>query len=81
MDAAISELWRKVLAKIEKSLSKPSFDTWLKATKANTLEEDALIVVAPNDFARDWLETRYSQLITDTLYEVTGVNMKVKFVV
>ncbi|NGQ96552.1 chromosomal replication initiator protein DnaA [Brevibacillus sp. SYP-B805] len=81
MDAAISELWRKVLAKIEKSLSKPSFDTWLKATKATTLEEDALIVVAPNEFARDWLEARYSPLITDTLYEITGADMKVKFVV
>ncbi|MGC5326506.1 chromosomal replication initiator protein DnaA [Brevibacillus sp. SYSU BS000544] len=81
MDAAISELWRKVLATIEKTLSKPSFDTWLKATKATTLEEDALIVTAPNEFARDWLETRYSPLITDTLYETTGINMKVKFVV
>lgn len=81
MDAAIHELWRKVLAKIEKTLSKPSFDTWLKATKATDLEEDSLIVTAPNDFARDWLESRYSELITDTLYETTGINMKVKFVV
>lgn len=81
MDAQISELWRKVLEKIEKTLSKPSFDTWLKATKATTLEEDALIVAAPNEFARDWLETRYSPLITDTLYETTGNHMKVKFVV
>ncbi|GAA4724508.1 chromosomal replication initiator protein DnaA [Brevibacillus fulvus] len=81
MDATISELWRKVLAKIEKSLSKPSFDTWLKATQATALEEDSLIVVAPNEFARDWLESRYSPLIIDTLYETTGVNMKVKFVV
>lgn len=81
MDAAIHELWRQVLEKIEKTLSKPSFDTWLKTTKATTLEEDSLIVAAPNEFARDWLESRYSPLITDTLYETTGVNMKVKFVV
>lgn len=81
MDSAVSELWRKVLAKIEKTLSKPSFETWLKATKATTLEEDALIVTAPNEFARDWLESRYSSLITNTLYETTGMNMKVKFVV
>ncbi|WP_232698009.1 chromosomal replication initiator protein DnaA [Brevibacillus daliensis] len=81
MDATISELWRKVLAKIEKTLSKPSFDTWLKATKATALEEDSLIVVAPNEFARDWLESRYSPLITEMLFETTGVHMKVKFVV
>ncbi|MFM1653480.1 chromosomal replication initiator protein DnaA [Brevibacillus sp. B_LB10_24] len=81
MDSTITDLWRKVLAKIEKTLSKPSFDTWLKATQATTLEEDALIVTAPNEFARDWLETRYSPLIIDTLYETTGVNMKVKFIV
>jgi len=81
VDATIIELWRKVLAKIEKTLSKPSFDTWLKATKATALEEDSLIVVAPNEFARDWLESRYSPLIIETLYETTGIHMKVKFVV
>ena len=60
----IADLWDKVLINIEKKVSKPSFDTWLKITKAHMLQGDTLIVTAPNEFARDWLEGRYSQLIS-----------------
>src|SRR5699024_1842321 len=36
---------------------------------------------APNEFAKDWLQERYTQLINDTLIEVTGANLNVKFVI
>ena len=45
------------------------------------MENDILIVCAPNDFARDWLESRYADLVRDTLKEVTGGSkIGVKFV-
>ena len=50
-------------SKMEKKISKPSFETWLKSTKAYMLQGDILTVTAPNEFARDWLEERYSHLI------------------
>ncbi|WP_213087342.1 chromosomal replication initiator protein DnaA [Niallia circulans] len=77
----IADLWDKALGNIEKKISKPSFDTWLKATKAHALQGDSLIVTAPNEFARDWLEERYSQLISDILYEITGEELGVKFII
>jgi chromosomal replication initiator protein len=77
----IADLWNKALADIEKKISKPSFDTWLKSTKAHTLQSDSLIVTAPNEFARDWLEERYSQLISGILYEITGEELGVKFII
>ncbi|MFL6517365.1 MAG: chromosomal replication initiator protein DnaA, partial [Bacillus sp. (in: firmicutes)] len=61
--------------------SKPSFDTWLKSTKAHSLQGDLLIITAPNEFARDWLEERYSQLIAGILYEITGEELSVKFII
>ena len=63
----IADLWNQTLSNIEKKISKPSFDTWLKSTKAHVLQGDTLIVTAPNEFARDWLEGRYSQLISGVL--------------
>ncbi|MGM0901551.1 chromosomal replication initiator protein DnaA [Mesobacillus maritimus] len=77
----IADLWNKSLSKIEKKISKPSFDTWLKATKAHSLQGDTLTITAPNEFARDWLEERYSQLISGILYEVTGENLTIKFII
>ncbi|SNZ02225.1 chromosomal replication initiator protein DnaA [Terribacillus aidingensis] len=77
----IQDLWKKTLQAIEQKISKPSFDTWLKNTNAYALEEDTLIIEAPNEFARDWLESSYSSLIGDTLFEVTGNRLQTKFII
>ncbi len=77
----IADLWNKALGDIEKKVSKPSFETWLKSTKAHLLQGDTLTITAPNEFARDWLEERYSQLISGILYEITGEELKVKFII
>ena len=54
----IDALWDQVLSQMEKKVSKPSYETWLKSTKAASLKGDTLTVTAPNEFARDWLEGR-----------------------
>ena len=77
----IADLWNAALANIEKKISKPSFDTWLKSTKAHSLQGNLLVITAPNEFARDWLEERYSQLISGILYEITGEELSVKFII
>ncbi|WHY72411.1 chromosomal replication initiator protein DnaA [Fictibacillus enclensis] len=77
----INDLWNKALAAMEKKVSKPSFETWLKSTAAHALQNDTLIITAPNEFARDWLESRYSTLISETLHDVTGAALDVKFII
>ena len=77
----IEELWTATLNKIEEKISKPSFDTWLKSTQAVKLEENTIIISAPNDFARDWLETQYTTLISNVLKEITGAQLATKFIV
>ncbi|WP_066366242.1 chromosomal replication initiator protein DnaA [Neobacillus fumarioli] len=77
----IADLWQAALAEMEKKISKPSFETWLKSTKAHTLQGDLLVITAPNEFARDWLEERYSQHISEVLYEITGEELTVKFII
>ncbi|MGX1902470.1 chromosomal replication initiator protein DnaA [Thermolongibacillus altinsuensis] len=77
----ISDLWSKALGEIEKKISKPSFDTWLKSTKAHSLKGDTLIITVPNEFTKDWLESRYTTLIEQTLYDITGEELKIKFTI
>ncbi|MEG6574264.1 MAG: chromosomal replication initiator protein DnaA [Caldibacillus debilis] len=78
---SIDDLWGKTLAVIEKKISKPSFETWLKSTKALSLQGKTLIVEAPNEFARDWLEGNYSQILAKIIHELTGAEMELKFVI
>ncbi|GIN64517.1 chromosomal replication initiator protein DnaA [Robertmurraya siralis] len=77
----IADLWNNALSSIEKKISKPSFDTWLKSTTAHSLKKDTLTVTAPNEFARDWLEERYSELISSILFDITGEELNVKFII
>lgn len=77
----IDELWIAALDKIEQRVSKPSFDTWLKNTKAVELNKSTLIVSAPNEFARDWLENQYTVVISEVLEEVTGSKLETKFII
>ncbi|CDQ37852.1 MULTISPECIES: chromosomal replication initiator protein DnaA [Virgibacillus] len=77
----IQEIWIATLERIEEKISKPSFDTWLKNTKAETIENNTLIVSAPNEFARDWLENQYTRLISEILTEITGSEIVAKFII
>src|SRR5699024_3703093 len=42
---------------------------------------DTLTIGVPNDIARDWLEGRYTDLIIDILFQLTGSTFSVKFVI
>lgn len=76
----ISLIWEETLKTIKSKLSKPSFDTWLKSTEAVSMDNDTIVVQAPNEFSREWLESRYVELIKDTLYQVTQQKFEVRFV-
>ncbi|WP_368653500.1 chromosomal replication initiator protein DnaA [Ornithinibacillus sp. 4-3] len=77
----IDDLWAATLNTIQEKISKPSFDTWLKNTKAEIIKDDTIIINVPNEFARDWLEGRYTQLISDVLFELTGAKLATKFII
>ncbi len=77
----ISDLWDQTLEVMQKKVSKPSYETWLKFTKASEIQEDVIIITAPNEFARDWLENRYSTFISETLEDITGAKLQIKFVI
>lgn len=58
-----ADTWQLILSELEKNLSKPSFDTWFKSTNLLAIEENKLVIVVPNEFAKDWLQKKYYDLI------------------
>ncbi|WP_309568624.1 chromosomal replication initiator protein DnaA [Paenibacillus sp. sptzw28] len=81
MDSHTHEMWQQVLSIIQTKLSKPSFDTWFKATKASFNGDSTVIVTAPTTFAAEWLESRYTKLVRTTLQEFLGRQYDIKFVI
>jgi chromosomal replication initiator protein len=79
MESHPNEKWQQVLSMIQTKVSKPSFDTWLKSTKAIAFTDTTIVICVPNNFAKEWLETRYAKLISNTIFEYTGRPVDVKF--
>ncbi len=80
MTAELSYLWEKALGEAEKMLSKPSFETWLKSTKPVAFKENTIVVEVPNDFTKDWLETRYKDLLLEVIKKVSDQPYSINFV-
>ena len=80
MDNHASRIWQDVLQLLQSKISRPSFETWLKSTKAASITEDTITVCAPNKFTREWLENRYTQLIAAAVLECIGRKVDVRFI-
>src|SRR5690554_638326 len=76
----LQKIWEQTLQIVEKHMTKPSFETWLKPTKPLEMSEHNLIIEVPNEFARDWVESRYSPLLCSTLSDIVQDNLEIKFV-
>jgi len=61
-------------------MTKPTFDTWLKNTRAISYEDGTLIVGAHNAYAKDWLENRLLPIIKRTLARIVGRTVEARFV-
>lgn len=75
----VQQVWQDTLDVVRAELNTPTFKTWFEQTAPLGIVEQEMVVSVQNDFARDWLETRYSSLLSSALTQVTGAPMAVRF--
>ncbi len=73
-------LWQETLEKLKNELSKPSFETWLSSTRLLNIDGDTLVISVPNEFAKDWLESRYAPMIRSSVQSVLGHSVSLRFI-
>ena len=76
---AANPIWAEVQQLLQKNLSKPSFETWIRPAKFNCFENGLLTLITPNNFTSDWLRKNYSESIEKAAEEICGHNVKVVF--
>ena len=76
---AANPIWAEVQQLLQKNLSKPSFETWIRPAKFNCFENGLLTLITPNNFTSDWLRKNYSETIEKAAKEICGHNVKVVF--
>ena len=72
-------IWAEVQKSLQKNLSKPSFETWIRPAKFSCFENGFLTLVAPNLFASDYLRKNYCETIEKAAEQISGEPVKVIF--
>ncbi len=77
------ELWQSVLGDIELQISRPNFLTWLKNSQLleKNEREGVVLVGLPNNFAKEWVKSRYHKLILGSLRNIDGSIKNVDYAV
>ena len=81
--SASTKAWQSVIGQLQMEMPKASFDTWVRDTKAISLEDGVLTVGVRNAYARDWLESRLESTVNRLLVGIlaTGDDLQCQFVV
>jgi chromosomal replication initiator protein len=75
----VQEVWQQTLEVVRGELNTPTFKTWFEQTTPLGVVDHEMVVSVQNEFARDWLESRYTSLLASALTQVTGSPMAVRF--
>jgi hypothetical protein len=73
------QLWQAALTELKVTVPAQSFQTWLNSTSIAAFENGTVVIAVPSNFAKEWLEKRYGRQIADTLYNVIGYRVGVRF--
>ncbi|UCC71724.1 MAG: chromosomal replication initiator protein DnaA [Gemmatimonadota bacterium] len=79
MELTAEEAWSKILESARAKLPEQSYHTWLAPTAAIALSSDQLVVGAPSDFAVEWIEGKYGELLTSLAQTLFGPSFMVTF--
>ena len=77
MELTATEAWNRILERARTLLPEQNFRIWLSNTEPLTLSEDTLSVAAGSDFAAEWIEKHYGDLLTDLAERVVGHPLKI----
>jgi chromosomal replication initiator protein len=79
MELTAQEAWSKILDSARAKLAEQSFRTWLEPTSAIALSADHLIVAVTSDFAVEWIEDKYGELLNAEARALFGSSFSVSF--
>jgi chromosomal replication initiator protein len=79
MDAQLNEIWEKTLKIIKGELTEVSFNTWMKSAVPISYNNDIIKLGVPNDFTKEILNTRYIDLLINTINVITSKVYKIEF--
>jgi chromosomal replication initiator protein len=80
-DRTADHLWDDVSRRLRETLNETTHATWFGAAGGAQLSDDAFVVVVPNDFTREWIESHFLGLLRAATRDSVGREMRVSLTV
>ncbi len=79
MELTAVEAWARILERARTLLPDQTFRIWLGHTEPLALSQDVLTVAAGSEFAAEWIENHYGDMLAEVAERVVGQPMRVQF--
>jgi chromosomal replication initiator protein len=77
----LENIWQSTLEEIKTKISKANFTTWLKNSKLVDLKDGSATIALPNNFAKEWVESKYGKTILGIIKNLDSSVKKIDFIV
>jgi chromosomal replication initiator protein len=77
----VSARWKSILENVKGIVNTPTFKTWFEPIKPISLKKNTLTVSVNSPFAKEWLESRYLDLLTKSIQKAINQSSKLKIIV
>ncbi|MGI6034100.1 MAG: chromosomal replication initiator protein DnaA [Coriobacteriales bacterium] len=71
-DFDYSSIWNKALNLVRQEIGATSFDIWFSMVSFNTFYNNIFYIYVPNTLAKEWIESRYQDIIEKNLRALTS---------
>lgn len=77
----LERLWQQTLGEMEVQLTRANYLTWLKNSRLLNHKEGVFLVGLPNNFAKEWVETKYHKSLLGIIRNFHADAKKLDFIV
>jgi len=75
------EIWQATLAELQLQMTKATFDTWVRQTRAIDFADSILTIATNSPYALEWLTHRLHTTIERTVCGIVGHAVEIRYVV
>ena len=73
--------WGEISSRLRDALNDATYNTWFAETGPGSLDGEAFVLLAPNDFTRDWIEGHFRGLLEAIVRDALGGERAVRIAV
>jgi chromosomal replication initiator protein len=76
----LQNIWKNTLEDIKNKINLPTYKAWFEHITPLSLKKNCLTVSVSSSFAKEWLESRYLNLLSESIKKVISNSCKIKIV-